>query len=286
MEIIRNLIKDGASILPNSESAMLDSELLLCHVLKITREQLYCKLNKTVEHKQIHTYLHLLEQRSTGMPIAYLLNKKEFRSREFFVNESVLVPRPETETLVEEVLKNIDKNEQMNILELGAGSGIISASIAKERPNTSITAVDICYEAIKVTKKNLRKFNISNVMLCVANWFLPLNEGEFFDIIISNPPYVSVDFNKKSADGICYEPKKSLFSNDNGLADLKKIISQAPNLLSKNGKIFLEHGKGQAQEVRTFLEKNKFDHVSTYCDLNKIDRVTTGSKSDNVNKKG
>ena len=210
METVRSLIKSGASKLPDKDSAYLDAELLLCHALNRTREQLYCGLDNPTTTKASLAFMDLIERRISGIPIAYLLNKKEFRSIEFYIDESVLVPRPDTETLVELVLREIKEGERLNILELGTGSGIIAATIAKERPSTLVMATEISYKAIKIAKKNIKHLKLKNVMLCVGDWSAPLKNKKNFDIIVSNPPYVSHGFQYAPHDGICFEPKKSL----------------------------------------------------------------------------
>ena len=278
MKTIRSLIKYGASKLPNKDSAHLDAELLLCHALNQTREQLYCGLDNSTTTKVSLDFIDLIERRTSGIPIAYLLNKKEFRSIEFFIDESVLVPRPDTETLVELVLEEIKDGEQLNILELGTGSGVIAATIAKERPSTLVVATELSYKAIKIAKKNIKHLKLKNVILCVGDWSAPLKNKKNFDIIVSNPPYISHGFKCAPHDGICFEPKKSLFSLDAGLADLRKIIAQAPHLLAKDEKIFLEHGAGQANLVRASMKKNNFTNVQSYHDLGGLERVTVGEQ--------
>jgi len=279
MLTVKNLIRNGASELRNSTSAKLDSELLLCSILELNREQLYCKFDEVTTSKQASSFFRLIKERAVGTPVAYLLNQKEFRSIDFFVNQSVLVPRPETETLVELALKECKKHANINILELGTGSGIIAASIAIERPTTQIIAIDLSQDAIKVARKNLNDLAIKNVKLCVGNWFSPVAMENFFHMIISNPPYVSNTFDESSSDGIRFEPKISLYSNKNGFADLEKIITQAPKFLTETGKIILEHGETQARQVRSCLKKNGFGQVNTSLDLNKSERVTIGWKN-------
>ena len=276
MPTIKKLIKHGALELTNSQSAQLDSELLLCFILQLNREQLYCRLNEIITKKQISNFFELIRKRAIGMPVAYLLNQKEFRSLNFFVDQSVLVPRPETETLVDVALKESKIGAKINILELGTGSGNIAASIAKERPEALIVAIDLSQDAIRVARKNLNNLTITNVQLCVGDWFSPLGIENFFDMVISNPPYVSNAIDKSLSDSIRFEPKTSLYSGKSGFSDLEQIISEAPKFLSRKGKILLEHGATQAGQVRSYLKKNGFDRISTIRDLNKSERVTIG----------
>ena len=276
MLTIKKLIKHGASELTNSQSAQLDSELLLCSILQLNREQLYCRLNEISTKQQISNFFRLIKKRAIGVPVAYLLNQKEFRSLNFFVDQSVLVPRPETETLVDLALKESKTGARINILELGTGSGIIAASIAKERPEALIVAIDLSQDAIRVAQKNLNNLTITNVELCVGDWFSPLGVENFFDMVISNPPYVSNAIDKSLSDSIRFEPKISLYSGNSGFSDLEEIIHKAPRFLSRGGKILLEHGETQAEQVRSYLKKNRFDRISTIRDLNKSERVTIG----------
>lgn len=279
MLTVKNLIKNGALELKNSASAKLDSELLLCSILQLSREQLYCRFDEVTSHKQVSSFFKLIKRRAVGTPVAYLLNQKEFRSIDFFVDQSVLVPRPETEILVELALKECDKQSNINILELGTGSGIIAASIAKERPDTQIIAIDLSLDAIKIARKNLDNLAIKNVKLCVGSWFSPVAMKNFFHMIISNPPYVSDTFDKPLSNSIRFEPKMSLFSSKNGFADLEKIIAQASEFLTKTGKILLEHGETQARQVRSYLKESGFEQANTFPDLNKSERVTIGWKN-------
>ena len=279
MLTIKNLIKNGASELRNSTSAKLDSELLLCSILELSREQLYCRFDEVTTNKQVSNFFKLIKKRAIGTPVAYLVNQKEFRSIDFFVNQSVLVPRPETETLVELALKECERQPSINILELGTGSGIIAASIAKERPDTQITAIDLSLDAIKVAQRNLNDLAIKNVRLCVGSWFSPIALENFFHMIISNPPYVSNTYDESLSNNIRFEPNISLYSHKNGFADLEKIITEAPKFLTKTGKILLEHGETQARQVRSYLKKSGFEQANTFLDLNKSERVTIGWKN-------
>jgi len=231
MLTIKKLIKDGAQELRNSQSARLDSELIICSILQLSREQLYCKLNESATEKQKSTFFELIKKRAIGVPVAYLLNKKEFRSLNFFVDQSVLVPRPETETLVDLALEETRVQTRINILELGTGSGIIAASIAKERPDALIVAIDLSQDAIRVAQKNLVDLTITNVRLCVGDWFSPIEMKNFFHMVISNPPYVSNNSHTSLSDSIRFEPNISLYSSNNGFSDLEKIISKAPKLV-------------------------------------------------------
>ena len=276
MLTIKKLIKDGAQELRNSQSARLDSELIICSILQLSREQLYCKLNESATEKQKSTFFELIKKRAIGVPVAYLLNKKEFRSLNFFVDQSVLVPRPETETLVDLALEETRVQTRINILELGTGSGIIAASIAKERPDALIVAIDLSQDAIRVAQKNLVDLTITNVRLCVGDWFSPIEMKNFFHMVISNPPYVSNNSHTSLSDSIRFEPNISLYSSNNGFSDLEKIISKAPNFLTKKGKILLEHGETQARQVRSYLKQNGFERINTIRDLNKSERVTIG----------
>ena len=276
MLTIKKLIKNGALELSNSQSAQLDSELLLCSILQLDREQLYCRLNEITTNKQTSSFFELIKKRSIGVPVAYLLNHKEFRSLNFFVDQSVLVPRPETEILVDLALEESKTSSRINILELGTGSGNIAASIAKERPEALIVAIELSRDAIRVAQKNLNDLTITNVKLCVGNWFSPIGMENFFHMVISNPPYVSNSIDKSLSDSIRFEPNISLYSRNKGFFDLEKIISKAPRFLTSKGKILLEHGETQAGLVRSHLKKNGFNRINTFRDLNKSERVTIG----------
>lgn len=255
----------------------LESEILLSHVLEKNRVYLHTWPEKIINEKIIKKFLELLEKKAEGIPIAYLIGKQEFFDLELEINENVLIPRPETEILIEQVLQKIPEFKALNILDLGTGSGAIALTIAKHRPKTKIYAVDKSELALNVAKNNALKLNIHNVNFILGNWFEPfVNTKIKFDFIVSNPPYIAPDDHHLITETIKFEPQIALVSKDNGLADIKTIIKNSNRYLNKNGHLFLEHGYNQQDDVKRFLEAHNFKNIQTIKDLNGNYRMTFG----------
>lgn len=222
----------------------------------------------------------ILNQRLEGKPMAYILGYKSFYKFDFLVNENVLIPRPETEILVEKVLEfafQFDK-QNLKILDLGTGSGAIACSVANELPNSQIIAVDKSVDALKVAKTNAKNLNLKNVNFIQSSWFDALNIQNF-DIIVSNPPYISSDDPHLSFGDVQFEPKSALIAENNGLKDLLEIIQSAPKFLISQGSLLLEHGYQQAKAVREIFHNMKiWRNIHTIKDYSANDRITIATK--------
>lgn len=278
MQII-DALKHAKSQLHASESAQLDSELLICEVLNCERSHLYAYPEKELSEKNIESLNRFITLRSQGHPIAHLTQKKEFWSLSFHVNQDTLIPRPETEVLVEAALKRIPEKSQYDILDLGTGSGSIAIAIATERPLTNITATDKSDKALKVALQNAKNHNIKNINFINADWFN--NECiHSYDLIISNPPYICEnDVHLKQSD-VMFEPLSALTSGVEGLDDLRLISNQAMYHLNKHGWLMVEHGYNQAKQVQQLFNENNFNSVMTIKDYSENDRVTIGKKDE------
>ena len=206
-----------------------------------------------------------------GKPLAYLIGKKGFWKNDFIVTSDVLVPRPETETLVDAILN--ENLQGKTLLELGTGSGVISISIAQENKDCFIYATDISIKSILVAKQNAAKFFCENIIFLNHDWN---NEWLFprVDYLISNPPYVDKEATTGREEGIWFEPERALFSKDRGLSDLKSILSKGKNFLTENGKVYLEHAPNQYEELNKFALKNGYLNFSNLNDLNGDKRVS------------
>ena len=256
----------------------LDSELLLSKVLDIRREELLINLHKRIEKKKFKKYKKLLNKRKDKEPIAYILKKKEFWKLDFYVDQSVLIPRPETEIIVEEVLKFYNYNSSKNFLDIGTGSGCIAISILKERPKCKATAIDISKKAINVAKFNAKMHHLQNKIK-----FVNIDIDKFscnkYDFIISNPPYINIVDLKRLDLGIkLYEPIIALEAGIDGLSEIKKIIRKSRTLLKSNGKLIFEIGNRHIDIIMKLLLDNGF-YINKICkDIQSYPRVVISTK--------
>ena len=252
-------IKAGSKFLKekNIPTYILDSELLLSKSLNKSREELLINLEQNINEKDLVNFNKHLIRRSKKEPIAYLLGEKEFWSKKFFVNKDTLIPRPETELLVEKLV-TIYKEKKITILDIGTGTGCIIASLLSELKNSSGTAVDISREAILVAKKNASKFKLSDRIKFLHKPFEELY-GKKFDLIVSNPPYIKrMEIKNLSDDIKKFEPRMALDGGNDGLDLIKKVIYKSREILKINGTLALEIGDEQIKKVSKILIDNKF----------------------------
>ena len=261
------------------ESAHLDSQLILSKILRKKREDILINLNKIINKEVVKKFNYLLSKRLKNEPIAYILGSKEFWKHKFFVNRSVLIPRPETEHLVEEILKIIKKNESKKILEIGTGSGCIIISLLIERPKCHVTALDVSANALNVAKTNAKIHHLENKIKFI-NIDIDKFQSYKYDLIVTNPPYINLSDLKRLDDDIkLYEPKLALYGGSDGYREIKKIISKSSKLLKYNGKLVMEIGDKQKMLTILELEKNGF-FINKICkDLSGKCRVLIGTKT-------
>ena len=276
MTDIQTTLSTATELLSNSsDSASLDAEVLLCHVLNKARSHLRAwpeKELKTVEHNQL---LQLLKQRQQGVPIAYITGKKEFWSRDFKVSPAVLIPRPDTELLIELVLKLISDKPQAHLIDLGTGSGAIAITLAAERPDTKVIATDLSNTALNIAKENASAHHIKNIQFIQSNWFDKITSCDF-DLVISNPPYIAHNDPHLSQGDIRFEPDSALIAKDQGLEDIQKISNHARNYLKPGGTLLVEHGYNQQIAVQAIFNSFAYSNITTHTDLSGNPRVTTG----------
>lgn len=268
----------------NFSNPKLEAELLLCKVLEVPRIQLYLKFDQILSEEQKSQYRELLKRRIAYEPSAYIIGEKEFLSRAFYVDKSVLIPRPETELLVEkaiDIIKKIgsEKEGSIKVFEIGVGSGIISISIALAKIDVDIIGNDISEEAIKIAWKNAERHNVQNkIKFYQGNLFEGINEK--VDIIISNPPYVAEkDKDSLSKDILDWEPYQALFGGEDGLHFIKEIITKAPDFLNDDGYLLLEIGCGQDEDVKEMVNSSgclKFIEIAK--DYSRIPRILIAHK--------
>jgi release factor glutamine methyltransferase len=224
------------------------------------------------------SFQQLVKRRMQGEPVAYICGQQEFWSLLFEVSPAVLIPRPETELLVERALEHIGTEQPMDVADLGTGSGAIAISIAHERPKVKVTAIDISADALMIATRNTARLQIANVTFMQSSWFAALNDRKF-DVIVSNPPYVSEADPDLAANVRRYEPHIALFAIRNGLDALARIANESWAHLNAKGWVLMEHGWKQAAEVRDLLVRAGFDNVRSHTDLSGHERVTEGRKA-------
>lgn len=261
----------------DADSADLDAELLLCHVLERNRTWLRTWPEKSLSPEQSDQFKQLINRRINGEPVAYILGNQEFWSLLLKVTPATLIPRPETELLVEQALMKLHDVANPVVIDLGTGSGAIALAIASERPDAMVIATDYSVAALNVARENAHHLNLPNVFFVNASW-LSCFKSRSFDLILSNPPYIRENDPDLAADVFEFEPYSALISEDEGLADIKIISTQSINLLKKNAWLMFEHGWKQSQAVKSILEKNTFTKIQVLKDLAGHDRVTIACK--------
>ena len=277
-EILQKNYKDLLN--HNIQTAKIDSEVILANILNTTRINLITKQDVTLNKEQEDLFSKLVERRKQKEPVAYILNKKEFWNENYFVDKRVLIPRPETEILIELLLKKIkDKNKAYKVLDLGCGSGCLLISFLKEMHKSQGMGVDISSNALEVAKKNIELHNLNNRAKLVRLDFLTLHTKDKFDVIFSNPPYLSSsDYAKLSDDVKNFEPKQALVGGFNGVLYYKKIIALAQSALKKNGYLALELGDRQYRTISKLLQDHSFRILDKYQLINNEIRCILAAK--------
>ncbi len=274
--IAQLLQQSTTQLTPQCESARLDAELLLCHCIGKARTYLYTWPEKTLTDGQHTLFKALLERRLHGEPLAYLTGCKEFWSLEFTVTPDTLIPRPETELMVELCLSKLHCTEGP-FLDLGTGTGAIAISVATELPSQEVFAIEYSQAALKVAQGNAKKLG-AKINFLQSDWFEQLEE-QAFSVIAANPPYIAADDLHLTRGGLPFEPIQALRSSDDGFADITAIINASPPYLQNQGWLLIEHGHTQGQRTRELMLNKHFKEVQTIKDLAHNDRVTLGQKA-------
>ena len=274
--LLQDTAKLAETLALDVASARLEVQYLLQHVLKASRAWLLAHPEAVLSEIQQADHNALMLRRLHGEPIAYLLGEREFFGLNFKVSPATLIPRPETELLVELALQRILPHGKCRVLDLGTGSGAIALSIAHSRPAAKVLACDVSVAALDVARTNTQRLGIDNVLFMQSNWFAAL-DAQLFDLIVSNPPYVKKGDPHLQYGDVRFEPPFALASGDDGLRDIRHIIIHAKPYLNCGGWLLLEHGYDQAMQVRELLQQNGFGEVFSVCDLAGIERVSGGS---------
>ncbi len=274
------LSQDSASLRSalalTANEARLEVQILLQTTLGVTRAYLMAHPEQALSEIQQASYEAMLQRRLQGEPIAYILGEREFFGLNFKVTFDTLIPRPETELLVELALGRIPIDGHFRVLDLGTGSGAIAIAIAKNRPLAEVLAVDVSEAALEVARENARRLGVANLSFLRSEWFAQLG-GQRYDLIVSNPPYVAAGDVHLTQGDVRFEPVSALGSGPDGLDDIRQIILQARGFLEPGAGLLLEHGYDQAAQVRDLLRTNGFVDVVSEKDTAGIDRVTAGA---------
>jgi release factor glutamine methyltransferase len=272
---VENAIAIGANLLASSsDSAKLDAQVLLLNILQKPRSYLFTWPEKQLTDQQYQAFQHACERRLQGEPVSHITGCREFWSLQLEVNPTTLIPRPDTETLVELALEcEVPKNAK--VLDLGTGTGAIALALGSEMPTWDITAVDRIDDAVALAKRNQQRLAINNVTVEQSNWFSALKNKKF-DLIVTNPPYIEHDDVHLYQGDVRFEPLSALVADDAGMADIKQIITQSRDYLHASGYLLIEHGFEQSAAVRHIFNQMAFINVSTVKDLGNNDRVTFG----------
>jgi len=272
-DTVESAIKRATLLLQSStDSAKLDAQVLLLDVLQKPRSYLFSWPEKLLSAAQQQQFDQHCQRRLNGEPVAHITGLREFWSLPLQVNSSTLIPRPDTETLVEHAL-TLALPANAKVLDLGTGTGAIALALASEMPDWQITGVDTVAEAVSLANTNKRRLGFTNVNFVQSDWFSQVTAQQF-DLIVSNPPYIEHDDIHLSQGDVRFEPLSALVADDDGMADIKYIISQARDFLTPNGTLLIEHGIQQSIKVHSFFAEMAYTNILTVKDLANNDRVT------------
>jgi release factor glutamine methyltransferase len=277
---IHSALKKGQSILIDNNiiSAKLDSEILMSQAIRKNKEFIILNLNKQIKKKDLDYFDNLIQERAKSKPIAQIIKKKDFWKYEFIVNNNVLIPRPDTEILIEQALKLVKNKNRLQILDIGIGSGCILMSILKEKKNFIGTGIDISNKSLQISKVNGQKLRLNNRFRLFKSNIDNFNTGKY-DLIISNPPYIKKNNLKCLEKDIGFEPKQALDGGLDGLSEIRKVINKSSELIKRSGHFIIEIGFDQKNKVKKILRDKGFYIKKTIKDLSNHDRCIVSIKT-------
>ncbi len=275
MVTVAELLRKAEQSINCSAGSRLDAEILLCHVMQTSRPKIYSHPEKTVSDDKTMLFQSLLKQRLQGRPIAHLTGEKEFWSLELAINEDTLIPRPETELLVETALQKIPVDEELNILDLGTGSGAVAIAIASERPRCHLIGTDINKNALTTAKQNAATHCLKNIQFYHSDWYRNI-PPQNLDLIVSNPPYIKQGDKHLTQGDVRFESRLALVAGSDGMQAINIIIEHAGAWLADAASLFIEHGRDQKTRVQETFRKHRFKQIKTFQDIAGHDRVTSG----------
>ena len=277
---IQSALKKGQSILIDNNiiSAKLDSEILMSQAIRKNKKFIILNLHKEIKKRDLDYFDNLIQERAKRKPIAQIIKKKDFWRYEFIVNNNVLIPRPDTEILIEQALKLVKNKNRLQILDIGIGSGCILMSILKEKKNFRGTGIDISNKSLQISKVNGQKLRINNRLRLFKSNIDNFNTGKY-DLIISNPPYIKKSNLKCLEKDISFEPKQALDGGLDGLSEIRKVINKSSELIKRSGHFIIEIGFDQKNKVKKILRDKGFYIKKTVKDLSNHDRCIVSIKT-------
>ena len=277
---IQSALKKGQSILIDNNiiSAKLDSEILMSQAIRKNKEFIILNLNKQIKKRDLDLFDNLIQERAKSKPIAQIIKKKDFWKYEFIVNNNVLIPRPDTEILIEQALKLVKNKNRLQILDIGIGSGCILMSILKEKKNFIGTGIDISNKSLQISKVNGQKLRINNRLRLFKSNIDNFNTGKY-DLVVSNPPYIKKSNLKCLEKDIGFEPKQALDGGLDGLSEIRKVINKSSELIKRSGHFIIEIGFDQKNKVKKILRDKGFYIKKTVKDLSNHDRCIVSIKT-------
>ncbi|RBP52773.1 peptide chain release factor N(5)-glutamine methyltransferase [Arenicella xantha] len=272
----QGLINDAAQQLhETSDTPRIDAEVLLQHIVQRNMAWIIAYGDTIATPQHIREYYIVIEQRRQGQPVAYLIGYRDFWTLTLAVSPAVLIPRPDTEVLVENALARLPENTPLNILDMGTGSGAIALSLGKERPLAQVLATDLMPDALQIARANAQSNQVDNVTFLLSNWCENIPLHAQFDLIASNPPYIEPDDEHLQQGDLRFEPTTALIATDHGLADLNTIVEGCRHYLKPNGWLILEHGYNQADALAKKMRQCGFSDIQLHTDLNNLPRCTS-----------
>ena len=262
----------------NEREAQIEAENILKFALKKPSSFFISNQKTNIDKSQEELISSILKKRIKSEPLAYILNEWDFYGETFYLDKNSLIPRQDTELLIDLVLKRYDKGSKLNILDLGTGSGVIGITLSKLYPNSMITISDISSKSLNVANKNIKNHNVTNIRSLESDWFNSFKDKELFDLILTNPPYISKDDDHLNNLELGYEPSNALVASKNGFADIFKIIDTSPRFLNSEGLLMIEHGYTQGNRVKNYFQQKSFNNIKQHRDINQKIRVTSASK--------
>jgi len=282
MATVADFLQRHSELSPASDTALLDTELLLCHCLSVNRTWLKTWPDKILSLADAERFDQLFQRRLEGEPVAFIIGTQGFWSLDLSVSPHTLIPRPETELLVETALE-LDLPGHSQVLDLGSGTGAIALALASEYPHWQLTAVDVQAQAVELAEQNRLAHQLDNVTIYQSNWFAGVANRQpqtKFNLIVSNPPYIEIDDAHLFEGDVRFEPASALVSGTEGLDDLKLVIGQSCGFLAAAGWLLVEHGHRQGPAVRDLFNEAGFVLVETRRDYNQLERITLGRLQD------
>jgi len=270
---ITKLLSENLSL--SLREARLEARFIIEHTLKVQHQYLIKNSNELIKPEKFKKLMGYVKDRLSYKPLAYVLKESKFYDMKFFVNPNVLIPRQDTELMIDLILNNFQKKDILNILDLGTGSGAIGIVLASKFKKANVLLTDMSSKALNISKKNIFFHKLKNISTLKSDWFEKISNKKF-DLIVSNPPYINkTDTHLKNKE-LLFEPKNALISEQKGYADITKIIKLSPNFLKSNGALYIEHGYNQSRKVKKLFQKNNFTKIKQKQDINKIYRITSG----------